>query len=280
MEATWQAFPAHGEEDFGLISPATNRVIGAIKRIKTISSLILILKLLALGALGLLALLWVNLSGSSEGLSARLGVLIQPGLLLLASAIIGGVLAHRAGFPLPIINGPPWPSSNAVQSILIYGAVGGAFAGLLILKISLLGPYMLTGALPPITLYTPEYFALGALYGGLTEEIIFRFGLMTLIAWALLQATGQSADWVFLVAIALSALLFAAGHLPVVFATGQATAAIITYVLVLNSAAGLIYGWLYWRLGLEAAMVAHVSTHITMMLLALVTARVFGFQGG
>lgn len=233
-----------------------------------------------MGAPGLLALLWVSLSSSGEGVSTGIGVLIQPGLLLLAGAIIGGLLAQSTGFPLPIIHAPPWPSLAVVQSIVVYGAIIGAFAGLLILTISLLGPYMLTGTLPPITLYTPEYFALGALYGGLTEEVIFRFGLMTLIAWALLHVNGQSADWVFLAAIALSALLFAAGHLPVVFVAGQASPAIITYVLFLNSAAGLVYGWLYWRFGLEAAIVGHVSTHVTMLLLALLIARVFGFQGG
>jgi hypothetical protein len=36
--------------------------------------------------------------------------------------------------------------------------------------------------------------------------------------------------------------------------------------LVLNGIAGIAYGYLYWKRGLEAAMLAHMSTHLIMQI--------------
>jgi membrane protease YdiL (CAAX protease family) len=40
-------------------------------------------------------------------------------------------------------------------------------------------------------------------------------------------------------------------------------------VVILNSVAGLVYGWLYRRRSLEAAVVAHAATHIAFAVLAI-----------
>jgi hypothetical protein len=42
--------------------------------------------------------------------------------------------------------------------------------------------------------------------------------------------------------------------------------------LAVNGVAGVVFGWLFWRLGLEAAMMAHVLAHVTAVLVGLVTA--------
>jgi membrane protease YdiL (CAAX protease family) len=36
----------------------------------------------------------------------------------------------------------------------------------------------------------------------------------------------------------------------------------VTRILVLNGIAGVIYGALFWRRSLEAAMAAHMATHV------------------
>lgn len=38
----------------------------------------------------------------------------------------------------------------------------------------------------------------------------------------------------------------------------------MTFALVGNGVPGLIFGWLYWRKGLIAAMVCHATTDIIM----------------
>jgi membrane protease YdiL (CAAX protease family) len=47
--------------------------------------------------------------------------------------------------------------------------------------------------------------------------------------------------------------------------------AIVSYVVVANSVFGLIAGYLYWKKGLEAAVIAHMLTHVI-----LITAIYFG----
>jgi hypothetical protein len=39
--------------------------------------------------------------------------------------------------------------------------------------------------------------------------------------------------------------------------------------LVLNGFAGLVFGWLYWRRGLLAAMIAHTSADVVLHVLSL-----------
>ena len=53
------------------------------------------------------------------------------------------------------------------------------------------------------------------------------------------------------------------GHLPAahVFA-GHLTVSIISYVLVGNTLAGIMFGYLYKRFGLESAMMAHGLAHL------------------
>jgi membrane protease YdiL (CAAX protease family) len=63
-------------------------------------------------------------------------------------------------------------------------------------------------------------------------------------------------------AILLSALLFGLGHLPVVSALVPLTPVIVLRTVVLNAVGGLLFGWLFWRRSLEAAMLAHASANL------------------
>lgn len=60
----------------------------------------------------------------------------------------------------------------------------------------------------------------------------------------------------------LACLLFGAIHLPQAFAFFGAHAALVAYVFIGNGVPGLIFGWLYWRKGLLAAMVCHAVADI------------------
>ena len=60
-----------------------------------------------------------------------------------------------------------------------------------------------------------------------------------------------------------SALLFAAGHLPVLYVLLPGAPSWVTpLVLAANAVPGMLFGWLYWRRGLEAAMIAHALAHL------------------
>jgi membrane protease YdiL (CAAX protease family) len=106
-------------------------------------------------------------------------------------------------------------------------------------------------------------------YGGITEEILMRWGVMTLTVWLLSKVitgkTGQIQPACFILGIVLSSLLFAAGHLPLVsILTDNITAPLLAYILIANSLFGLVAGYLYWKQGLEAAVIAHIVAHLVM----------------
>ena len=71
------------------------------------------------------------------------------------------------------------------------------------------------------------------------------------------------------VANILAAVLFGVGHLPTATAIGlPMTGLLVTQIIVLNGLAGLAFGWLYWRYGLESAMLAHFSADIVLHVIA------------
>ncbi|HKW59854.1 MAG TPA: CPBP family glutamic-type intramembrane protease [Candidatus Dormibacteraeota bacterium] len=72
-----------------------------------------------------------------------------------------------------------------------------------------------------------------ALYGGITEEVVFHYGLLTALAWLALRVTPGSAP--YWIAIAVSAAAMGLWLLP---APGA---------VVLNALGGVVTGWLYWR---------------------------------
>jgi hypothetical protein len=101
------------------------------------------------------------------------------------------------------------------------------------------------------------------LYGGLAEEVILRWGVMSLMAWVLLSLAGVRRHRLAMgIAVVLAAVLFAAAHLPVLAAQLELTPLVVARTLLINGVAGVLYGWLFWRRHLEAAMAAHAATHL------------------
>jgi len=45
------------------------------------------------------------------------------------------------------------------------------------------------------------------------------------------------------------------------------TQLVITRAIILNGLVGIVFGWLYWKRGLEAAMVSHFAADIILHLL-------------
>lgn len=98
-----------------------------------------------------------------------------------------------------------------------------------------------------------------------------RWGLMTFFVWICYRITQKKGSQIkgynYLFGILLAALLFAAGHLPVAsMLSFGVTNLLLLYIIVGNSLFGIIAGYLYWKQGLEAAIIAHMTAHIVMML--------------
>ena len=72
----------------------------------------------------------------------------------------------------------------------------------------------------------------------------------------------------FLVAIFIAALGFAAGHLPTAAAMAPLTTWIVVRAMVLNSVGGIVFGWIYWKKGIEHSMVAHFCADLMLHVVA------------
>ncbi len=249
--------------------------------------------LLAAGLLGVFSLLLVDLSAviamlpipaGTEippiTLGLRILTLVQPSVILFVAVLVGVALAPRVGLKSPVAEAAASGTDlvSALKPQIIPGIVGGLTGGVAIVLVGLLSkPFLPSEVVALIAdfgklLPLPTRF----LYGGITEELLLRWGLMTFLVWAAwrLVPRGRNKPQAahFVIPILFSSLVFGIGHLPVAFLLfPQPTAALIVFVIVANSLFGFVAGYLYWKKGLESAMIAHMLTH-----LVLVTASYFG----
>lgn len=186
--------------------------------------------------------------------------------LLVALAVWGGTaLAPAVGLRAPAFEAAATrrPIMPALEPQILPGFTAGVLSGILLfasLRWSPAGIAALQGQ------FNPPLYA-RVLYGGLTEEVLLRWGLMTAVtwlAWRFFQGKrGAVAPGLTWLAIAVSALLFGVGHLPVAsYLIGSLNVAVVLFVVGVNATFGLLFGWLFWRWGLESAMVAHAVTHL------------------
>jgi len=94
---------------------------------------------------------------------------------------------------------------------------------------------------------------------------------MTLLVWItskikMAKDGGPTKIGVWL-AIIITGVIFGLGHLGITNAMTAITGDVILRAVLLNGALSIIYGWLYWKKGLESAMIAHFSTDIVLHLL-------------
>lgn len=236
----------------------------------------LALAILALAVPGAIASAWLALPQLLAGrllplplATLQIAAAGQTVLIALAAAGIGTSLAARVGLQAPVIsallNGDkPWPAWRAQW---LASALGGLVGGAVIVGFYLCAP----AELAPLHSAATIPLTVRLLYGGITEEILLRWGLMSGLAWAgwrLLQGgTGRPAAIVIWAAIALSALVFGISHLPAALAAlGTASGSAIAYIVAGNALFGMLAGYLFWRYGLEAAIAAHVLAHVLAQL--------------
>ena len=208
--------------------------------------------------------------------------LVQAIILFGVATFVGLHLARKVGLGLPILEG--WLEGREVKSYLksILGiSIGlGILAGILIIGLDLLFsfagvPINLTQA----SINPPAWQGfLASFYGGINEEVLLRLFVMTLIAWMIsrIRSTeeGKPSNTGTWLAIIIAAVIFGIGHLPAVMAITALTPLVIVRTIVLNAVGGIIFGWLYWKKGLESAMISHFSAdivlHVILPLIAVV----------
>ena len=118
---------------------------------------------------------------------------------------------------------------------------------------------------------TIPYLLATVTYGAVIEEVMLRLFMMSLAAFVLhlvFERKRETVSTAVLVAAnVISALLFAAGHLPANDMMFGLTPMIVIRCILLNGVFGLAFGWLYRRFGLRYAMIAHGGCHVVSKLI-------------
>lgn len=196
---------------------------------------------------------------------------IQSLILFSVAIFLGLFFAEKINFRLPLIEA-------IVEKRNYYE----------ILKVTL-GKSVLIGAATAIAIYaldtlfttqgaaisTHQNYApvwqklLASFYGGITEEILMRLFLMTFFIWIgmKLSRRKQPTRAGIMISILLASIIFGLGHLPITASLTTLTPLIISRAIVLNGVGGIVFGWLFWKKGLESAMIAHFTADIFLLTL-------------
>lgn len=199
---------------------------------------------------------------------------LQPAVLLTIAILVGNALAGSVGLRAPAAEALAGRGdfAAALKPQVLPGVAAGIGCGVAIVGLWVVAKPFLA----------PEFIALAEefnrllphvtrmLYGGFTEEILLRWGLMTFLVWVpwrwRQKGVGRPKSGLVVAAIFGSALVFGAVHLPLAaMLAGGLTLALVLYVVTANSLFGIVAGLLYWRRGLEAAIIAHMFTHIVLI---------------
>ncbi len=188
--------------------------------------------------------------------------IIQSVILLGVSAFIGTWLAPKVDLHWWLVD--HWLHDTVVPysipSTIFLGVVVGTVAAFLIMLLDVL----FMKKMPKVTIDEPSkaQSLLASFYGGISEEVLTRLFLMTVVVYlSRLLGLGEVSYWI---GIIFAALLFGVGHLPVAFGLFGRSNIVFYRTVLLNAIPGILFGYLYWKYGIEIAMIAHFTGDICL----------------
>jgi Type II CAAX prenyl endopeptidase Rce1-like len=155
--------------------------------------------------------------------------------------------------------------SRAWKAIGLASGLGIVLGAIVVASSYVINPWMPQMAMK-IEHPAPLEGLFASIGAGIREEVWLRLGLMTLLAWLgtviARRETGNPA--MIWAANVLAALGFGAMHLPQAAALIGLNAAVVGFVFIGNGIPGIVFGWLFWRKGLIAAMLCHFIMDVVM----------------
>jgi len=195
-------------------------------------------------------------------------------LILFAITIFLGLFfSKKIGMGMPILEGilQKENKSKEFKSLLMPSIGLGLIAGVLIVALSI--PFnRLIPEFQNMEVSAPAWKGfLASFYGGIAEEVLLRLFVVSLLVWITFKIKkskdGNPTVFGIWVSIILAAILFGIGHLPATAQIVDLNGIVIARAIVLNGIGGIIFGWLYWKKGLESAIIAHFSADIVLHVL-------------
>lgn len=201
---------------------------------------------------------------------------VQATVIFAISIFFGLKLSKKTGFGMPVLEGkkPLGYLKEILKPSVAMGILGGLYIILLSFPFGSVSIEFLKAEMS-VAIWK-RLFA--SFYGGITEEIIFRFFLMTLFVWITMKIRknkkGMPTDFGVWISIIISSVIFGLGHLGI---TGSMTAitSMIVFRAVLLNGVSVIFSWLYWKKGLESAIIAHFTSDIVIHVITPIVASFF-----
>jgi hypothetical protein len=111
---------------------------------------------------------------------------------------------------------------------------------------------------------------LASFSAGITEEIIFRLGLMSLIVSVLQYFVKRKtpSNKIIWTGNIVAGVIFGLIHLPMSNNYYELTSIVIGTTVIGNTITGTTFGWIFWRYGLLMAMLAHFCFDIVFHVIA------------
>ena len=209
-------------------------------------------------------------------------VTVVQSLIMFAVVIFLGLfLSKRIGMGLPILEGvlAGKNQTKELRSILLPSFSLGIIAGTFMFLIAIPFNKFIPEILHLETLVTTWKALLASFYGGIAEEVLLRLFLVSLFVWIIFKIkkdkAGRPTVFGIWLSIILAAIFFGLSHLPGTAQITKLTGIIIIRAIVGNGVGGIIFGWLYWKKGLESAIIAHFSADIVLHIITPFVASFF-----
>ncbi len=197
--------------------------------------------------------------------------IVQSAILFFFLSFVGLYLSEKTGFDTPLIKHFLYKKQlkEKMGSLLRISIGLGILAGVLIIAGDYLFALLQPNSLNQLTIIPPVWQGfLTAFYGGINEEIMLRLFFMSLLVFLFIKIKNRKdakpSSLIIWISILISAILFGILHLPFTASIIDITPVIILRAIILNAIGGIIFGWLYWRKGLESAMISHFSADIVL----------------
>ncbi|MGD6895856.1 CPBP family intramembrane glutamic endopeptidase [Bacillus infantis] len=187
---------------------------------------------------------------------------VQTGVLLGAASFTGTYLAPKTDLQWPLLDYYLYGTriSFSIWPVMLLSILGGAASALAILLLD----RIFSKKMPQAEAETPtrKQAFLASFYGGISEEVLMRLFLMTLVVYML--SFLSSGGWIYWTGIILAAFLFGAGHLPASYQIYGKSLIVTLRTILLNMVPGILFGYLYWKYGIEMAMLSHFCADIVL----------------
>jgi membrane protease YdiL (CAAX protease family) len=212
----------------------------------------------------------LNIEAGNIGVKLNESILNDVITTVISSLIIGTILifiglwiSSRANLGAPII--ARFFSKKSINELISRKAIWSSILLAIVIAVLLLGSFKLQKEFYPVLgkLSRPSksFYVLVSFSAGITEEIIFRLGLMSLIISFIqfLKKLESPSNKIVWTGIFISALFFGLIHLPLSKNFVELTPFTIGVTMIGNLITGSTFGWVFWKRGLVVAIMAHIA---------------------